>query len=88
MRYFDDEYRSLCKRHMNVRRIADKEYSDGNISTLKKRQLNRMTRQAEKGYNTPPTKFNIYKYTQGPDGLKAEDFFMRNGDFTMEMCCT
>lgn len=75
MRYFTDEYDSLCIRHMDVRRIADREYSGRDIATLKKRKLSRTIRQAEEGYNTPPTKIDVYKYTKGPDGLKAEDFF-------------
>ena len=74
MRYFTEEYFKLFVHHMNVRRVADKKYSNKEIETLKKRQLNRLIRKAEIAHDIPPTKFDIYKYTQGPDGLKAEDF--------------
>ena len=42
MRYFTEEYFKLFAHHMDVRRIADKKYSDKEIETLKKRQLNRL----------------------------------------------
>ena len=74
MRYFTEEYFKLFVHNMDVRRVADKQYSDKEIETLKKRQLNRLIRKAEIAHDIPPTKFDIYKYTHGPDGLKAEDF--------------
>ena len=59
MRYFTEEYFKLFVHHMNVRRVADKKYSNKEIETLKKRQLNRLIRKAEIAHDIPPTKLYI-----------------------------